>query len=1002
METALEARILGPLEALVGGRRVEIKGRKQRELLAILLLRANEIVQPDVLIEELWGEDRPASALKTLQTYVSRLRTTLGSGQDALETHGHGYRLRLEPGRLDAEAFRRGLEAGRRALARGEPAVAADELERVLALWRGPALADFRYETFAQAEIERLEELRLAAREERIEADLELGRHDELVPELQALVAEQPLRERPRGQLMLALYRSGRQAEALNAYQEGRRALADELGLEPSESLQRLQRQILDHDPALAAPAGPTRPRIVPTAAWRHPRRIVAAGALVLAVALGAAFYQGTRGSETIEAAGALALDPSSGDLIANVPLGTAPSEVAVGDGSVWVVDADDRTISQIDPESRSVERTFSTSSIPTDIAVGDGAVWITNAPIGEQSNTAEDWLPASVSRLDPESGLVVQTIELRPAPGGHLPNALPGLSVQHVAVSPEAVWVINRDLSVSRIDPRSNRIVAQVEGVKANNIAVGDGDVWVAEEEGIAEIDPSTDEVARRVPLDGATPSSLAVGGGAVWAADPEGGKVWRVDTGPRLQTTATEVETWVARLAFGEGALWATNEIADSIHRIDPRTGASRRIAGATSPRGIDAGDGSVWVTAATPPSEDAALPAAVCRNVDFGGDGSPDALLVSSLPLQSGWSEATQPMIEAIRLVLEQRGYEAGAFSVGFQSCDSSTAQAGDEDFFRCGSNAKAFARNLKVVGVFGSHKSFCSYLQIPIANQAQGGPLAMISPSNTFDDLTEDDGLYPSGTRSFFRLAAANRYQGGAQVELAKQLGHNRLFLLTSADDDYGALYPRDLRAAARRLAVDIVGSATFDPDAGTFRALVRRVSRARPESVAIVGLLTPGTGAMVRELRAALGKNVSISAPDAFALPEDLRKLAGDAAIGMYVTTYGITNDRLPPKGKQFLQAYAAVHGGDPGPDVAASYGAQAAEILLDAIARSDGTRASVTEQLRQTDVRNGILGNISWGAKGDLAEGPITILRMTGDELVVDRVVVVRPLNRSR
>ena len=148
--------------------------------------------------------------------------------------------------------------------------------------------------------------------------------------------------------------------------------------------------------------------------------------------------------------------------------------------------------------------------------------------------------------------------------------------------------------------------------------------------------------------------------------------------------------------------------------------------------------------------------------------------------------------------------------------------------------------------------------------------------------------------------------------------------------------------------------------------------------------------------MVRELRGALGEHVSISAPDAFALPEDLRTLAGDAATGMYVATYGIPNDRLPPKGEQFLAAYAAEHGGDPGPDVAASYGGQAAEILLDAIARSDGTRASVTEQLRQTDVRNGILGNVSWDAKGDLVEGPVTILRMTGDELVVDRVVVVR------
>ena len=253
-------------------------------------------------------------------------------------------------------------------------------LRDALALWRGPALAEFRYEDFAQSEIARLDELRLAALEERIEADLALGRHDELIVELEELVADQPLRERLRGQLMLALYRAGRQAEALSTYQEGRRALAEELGLEPGEGLQRLERQILDHDPEIAAPERATRPRLVPTAAWRRPRTIAAAGALVLAAAVGAAVFQSTRGGEQVEAARAVALDPESGDVVASVPLGTAPGTVAIGEGSVWVLDSDDKTISQIDPDSRKVVRTFSTSSTPTDIAVGAGAVWVGNA----------------------------------------------------------------------------------------------------------------------------------------------------------------------------------------------------------------------------------------------------------------------------------------------------------------------------------------------------------------------------------------------------------------------------------------------------------------------------------------------------------------------------------------------------------------------------------------------------------------------------------------------
>ena len=290
----MKARILGPLEVVVEGERIEIPGGKQRELLAILLLHANEVVSADRLIDGLWGETPPSSALKTLQALISRLRGTLGTAGGALESHGHGYRLHLESGELDADVFRDTLEEARRARARGEPELASEQLRQALALWRGPALPEFRYADFAQAEIARLDELRLAAQEERIEAELELGRHQELVVELEALVAEHPLRERPRGQLMLALYRSGRQAEALQAYQEGRRALAEELGIEPSESLRRLERRILEQDPALAAPEPPARARSGSRAWWRRPQAIVAVGVLVLAAAVGAAVYQGS------------------------------------------------------------------------------------------------------------------------------------------------------------------------------------------------------------------------------------------------------------------------------------------------------------------------------------------------------------------------------------------------------------------------------------------------------------------------------------------------------------------------------------------------------------------------------------------------------------------------------------------------------------------------------------------------------------------------------------
>jgi DNA-binding SARP family transcriptional activator len=263
----MDFRILGPLEASDEGRVLALGGTKQRAVLALLLLHPNERLSAERLIDELWGEKAPPAAAKSLQMHVGRLRKALAR-DGVLETQGSGYRVRLEPGDLDLSRFERLAADGRRSLAGGDPASAARQLSAALAEWRGPALADLATEPFAQLEVARLDELRLAAIEDHIDAELGIGRHAELVAELEPLVAEHPFRERLRAQLMLALYRSGRQAEALRAYRDARHTLVEELGLEPGRRLQQLEAAMLAQDaeldwraPAVAASATAPLPR---------------------------------------------------------------------------------------------------------------------------------------------------------------------------------------------------------------------------------------------------------------------------------------------------------------------------------------------------------------------------------------------------------------------------------------------------------------------------------------------------------------------------------------------------------------------------------------------------------------------------------------------------------------------------------------------------------------------------------------------------------------------
>src|SRR5215207_1697835 len=578
-------RILGPLEVADDDDRTLVIGAgRQRQLLAVLLLHANEFVASERLIEELWGEQPPETAAKALQGYISQLRKTLGS--EVLLTRPGGYVLQVAPGELDAQRFEQLVEQARAA----EPREAGQALREALALWRGPALADFAYDDFARSEIDRLEERRLAALEQRMEADLALGRHADLVAELAALVAREPLRERLRAQLMLALYRSGRQVDALEAYQQARRAFIDDLGLEPSEELQQLQRAILAHDPAL----GPAPRTVWPRArhALRRPRVLAALGAILLVGAIGVAAIATLRGSDTAAGLGAAphtvaVLAAGSGELVAEVPLRDS-AYLRFGDGYLWSISGDGMLV-QIDPDTHAVTRSVAARVHPAGLAVGEDAIWVTDAD------------SPTLLRIDSRY-LTSKRFEL---PSDGLRD--PGLS-GGVAVGAGSVWVSHGTSEVLRVDPRSGQIRRRFRVPGAGGIVFADGAVWVESDDwSVTRIDPANEETSVPVKFHYLS-CCVAAGGGFVWLVTRQDQTVWRFEPGGGLDGPlgSVKLRAGVRSLAYGDGALWATTGAAGTVVRIDPATDTARpfRIGHATND--VAASNGRVAVGVSPSPAD------------------------------------------------------------------------------------------------------------------------------------------------------------------------------------------------------------------------------------------------------------------------------------------------------------------------------------------------------------------------------------------------------------
>jgi DNA-binding SARP family transcriptional activator/sugar lactone lactonase YvrE len=621
----MEFRILGPLEVAANGGSVLLGPPKERALLGILLLHANQTVSSDRLAEELWGARPPPTAPKLVQVYVSHLRKTLAvNGGDAeLRTQAPGYAIVLRPEHLDATRFATLVGQARALADSGDSSNAAAAYGDALDLWRGDVLADVALEGDARVEAERLAALRLAALEERAESKLACGGHAQLVPELESLTALFPLHERFWALLMLALYRSGRQSEALRAYRNARTTLVEQVGVEPGKELRQLERAILAHEPALEYEA-PMRPAASGSAADAPQRRLgvrVALASLALAVVMAIVVAVATR-SRTPEALAALEtdsigiVDAATNTLVGSIALHTKPAAIAYGGGALWVVTERDATLLAIDPHDRHVKRTIGLGASPTALAIGGRYVWVLSASA------------RTLFQFNGRTGQPVRTVSLggetrvgrfagQPLPT--LEATLPNPFV--LAADARSAWIGYGGGVVLRVDARTGRI-EQIAAGSARGVAVGAGAVWSAASfsrsvsgvgvrdlaDGIWRIVPST-RSARKVisapDVIGGLGDGLVASTDALWMIDGVRRKIVKIDAGDFRVSSLAQFHgrQRPTGLAVDADAVWTANDDA-TLTRIDPRSGSIvRRIPLGRAPRAafpvaIASGGGHVWV--------------------------------------------------------------------------------------------------------------------------------------------------------------------------------------------------------------------------------------------------------------------------------------------------------------------------------------------------------------------------------------------------------------------
>jgi YVTN family beta-propeller protein len=738
----------------------------------------------------------------------------------------------------------------------------------------------------------------------------------------------------------------------------------------------------------------------------RRGRAMLAAGLFLLAAAIAAVIVPLIVDEDSApEATGntLVAIDAATNRVVKQVPVGATPTDVAVGAGAAWTLSGDEKTVSRLDLANGTL-RTFSAGPHPVEFAVSDDALWVAQAAGREANLASYDAVtsPTTVTRFEPLSGAELGTTSL-PAPD-RLTFAMPPGNL--IAAGDRALWVVGRPGWVHRLDMQSGRVLTR-RSLQANRIATGDGQVWITDGENRAvRLDPDTGRVLLRVRVPAGGLSSLAVGEGAVWLTDSTEGTVWRLGQRPGSAARTIDVEPGVDSIAVGGGAVWVGNGEKGTVLRIDP---ASKRVTArfklGDNPRALAAGHGRAWIAVAgtetakpaaglRQDSDVTALTAPPCGRVLTGGSGDADLLIASDLPLRSQLA-ATLPMSEAVLFVLRQHHFRAGRFRLAYQSCDDATDQYGVADEGKCRANARAYASNPAVVGVVGPLNSGCAEQMLPILGRAPGGPVALVSPSNTDPRLVRDrrissqrtvgesqlQDLYPDGQHGYARVEPADDYEVVAGALAAKGLGRRGgVYYLEDRDVSAGDPRREWFRRTAERIGLHIAGEAAWRSAAKDYNRLAERVRASGASAVYINGSVGANTGQLLQDLRAAIGPNVPLIASSQFTPIWSLFANVGEVARGIRVTWAGLPVDRLGASGRRFVRAFGATQ---PGRRVAAFdvYAAAATEVLLHAIARSDGTRASVTRALANTRLADSPLGPLALDRHGEPTSNPIAVVR---------------------